>query len=186
MRRKLTDEEIQYAADRAEGKAAASDDAPLVQKRGRPSGYKAIYTEQVKALCTLGATDMEIAEFFGINEVTFYRWKAKYPDFCKAIKSAKQLADERVERSLYHRANGYTFSSEKVFQHQGEIIRAPVREHVPPDTTACIFWLKNRRPEQWREKTFGEIAVSGAVRFIIEAPPNMKQIDAVAEPTEAA
>lgn len=187
-RRKLTPEEITAAADRAEGKATPSDEAPINPQptRGRPTVYKTAYVEQVKTLCTLGATDIEIADFFGVNEVTFYRWKAKYPDFCKAIKTAKQSADERVERSLYHRANGYTFSGEKVFQYQGDIIRAETREHVPPDTAACIFWLKNRRPEQWREKVFGEVTVSGEVRFVIEAAPPIKTIEAVADDDKAA
>ena len=53
---------------------------------------------------------------------------------------------------MFHKAVGYSFDSEKVFQFQGEVVRAKTREHVPPDTTAMIFWLKNRRPHDWREK----------------------------------
>jgi hypothetical protein len=178
-RRKLSDKEIKAAADRAEGKATPSDEA-ATEALGRPAEYKPAYAEQVKTLCKLGATDIEIAEFFGVNEVTFYRWKAKYPDFCKAVRSAKQEADERVERSLYHRAVGYTFSSEKVFQYCGEIIRAKTKEHFPPDTAACTLWLKNRRPDQWRDKIDASLSVSGEVRFVVEGAPAMKTIEAVA------
>lgn len=120
---------------------------------GRPSDYRDEYAEQARKLCQLGATDIELADFFGVSDRTIYRWQNKHEAFCQALKAGKDAADERVERSLYHKATGYTFESEKVFQHQGEIVRAPIREHVPPDTTAMIFWLKNRRPEAWRDKT---------------------------------
>lgn len=120
---------------------------------GRPTAFKPEYVEQAKKLCELGATDVEIADFFKVAVSTFYLWKNKQQEFSEALKAGKSAADERVERSLYHKAVGYTFESEKVFQFQGQIIRAPTREHVPPDTTAMIFWLKNRRADDWREKT---------------------------------
>lgn len=178
-RRKLSKKEIKAAADRAEGKATPGDDATA--PRGHPTDYHPIFAEQVKTLCALGATDAEVADFFGVNELTFYRWKAKYPDFCKAVVSAKKPADERVERSLYHRAVGYTFSSEKVFQYCGEIIRAKTIEHVPPDTAACSLWLRNRRPAEWRDRIDANLTVNGEVKFIVEDAPSppMKTIEAV-------
>lgn len=120
---------------------------------GRPSAFKPGFVEQAKKLCELGATDVEIADFFGVSDRTLYRWQAQHVEFCQALKVGKEVADERVERSLFHRATGYTFDSEKIFQFQGKIVRAKSREHVPPDTTSMIFWLKNRRPEVWRDKT---------------------------------
>lgn len=120
---------------------------------GRPTDYRPEFCQEVEKLCTTGATDSEIAEYFDVSDRTIYRWKALYPEFCQALKSGKALADERVERSLYHKAIGYTFQSEKVFQFQGAIVRAETTEHVPPDTTAGIFWLKNRRPDVWRDKS---------------------------------
>ena len=141
--------EIKAAADRALGVAPDDPEA----NRGRPSDYQTIYCEQAKKLCELGATDIEIAAFFNVSDRTIYRWQIKYPEFCQALKAGKEAADERVERSLYHRATGYSYESEKIFQYQGDIIRAKIIEHVPPDTTAMIFWLKNRRPEDWRDKT---------------------------------
>lgn len=118
---------------------------------GRPTSYKPDYAQQAEKLCLLGATDMEIADFFAVSLATVKNWKAAHPAFLAALKVGKAALDERVERSLYHRAVGYTFESEKVFQYQGEIVRAQTREHVPPDTTAMIFWLKNRRPQDWRD-----------------------------------
>lgn len=126
-------------------------------KGGRPSSYKPEFAGQARKLCELGATDIEIADFFEVSDRTVYRWQIKYPEFCQALKAGKDVADDRVERALYHKATGYTFQSEKIFQHQGDIIRATTREHVPPDATSMIFWLKNRRPDQWRDKTNHEL-----------------------------
>ena len=151
----LTAEEVKAAADRAEGKATPPDDAdnkPTPKPKGRKPIYKVAFIEQAGQLYERGATDVEVAAFFGVSTKTIYRWSHKYPLFCLALKNGKAAADDRVERSLYHRATGYTFEAEKVFQYQGEIVRAKVIEHVPPSDTAMIFWLKNRRPEDWRDK----------------------------------
>lgn len=118
----------------------------------RPSEYQKTFAKTAEKLCKLGATDQDIAEFFEVHVATVYRWKATHKEFCEALKSGKAEADDRVERSLYHKAVGYTFDSEKLFHSDGDVIRAPIKEHVPPDTTACIFWLKNRRPDLWRDK----------------------------------
>jgi hypothetical protein len=123
------------------------------KKAGRPSGYRPQFAAQAKTLCESGATDLELADQLGISLSTLKNWKGAHPDFLAALKPAKDVADERVERSLFHKANGYTFDAEEVFQHQGKIVRATVRKHVPPDTTACIFWLKNRRPDLWRDRS---------------------------------
>lgn len=118
----------------------------------RPSSYKPEYAEQATKLCRLGATDVDLADFFGVERTTIWRWSNRHEEFCNALKVGKEACDERVEHSLYHKAVGYTFDSVKVFQHQGQIVTAPFKEHVPPDTTAAIFWLKNRRPDLWRDK----------------------------------
>jgi len=121
-------------------------------KRGRPTDYKPEYAGQAAKLCALGATDYELADFFGVDTRTIYRWKNVNEDFCHALIAGKENADTRVERALFNRAVGYTFESEKVFQFQGEIVRTPTVEHVPPDPSAAKLWLTNRKPEYWREK----------------------------------
>jgi hypothetical protein len=126
---------------------------------GRPTDYAPEYAAQASKLCALGATDFELADFFGVDTRTIYRWKNVHEEFCQAVISGKEKADERVERSLYNRAVGYTFESEKVFQYQGQIIRAETVEHVPPDVGAAFNWLKNRKPDDWRDKQ--EVAHSG-------------------------
>ena len=118
----------------------------------RPSKYKPEFAEQARKLCLLGATNVDLADFFKVSINTIDNWSAAHEEFLGALKVGKEEADNRVERSLYQRAVGYTFESEKVFCQQGAVVRAPTREHVPPDTTAQIFWLKNRRKDEWRDK----------------------------------
>ncbi len=103
-------------------------------------------------MCELGATDDEVAKALGVCVRTLYRWQSQHPEFCQALKAGKEVADNRIERALYHKAAGYTYDSEKIFQNNGEVVRVKITEHVPPDTTAMIFWLKNRRPDLWRDK----------------------------------
>lgn len=121
-------------------------------KTGRPSKYKPELDEQAEKLCRLGATDKEIAAFFGVRESTLNNWKLKHPSFVESLKRGKDEVDGLVEQSLFRRAMGYSHQSEKVFQYQGAIVRAKTVEHYPPDTTACIFWLKNRQPDSWRDR----------------------------------
>lgn len=125
---------------------------------GRPSKYKPEYAEQAEKLCKLGATDKEIADFFEVGESTLNRWKEAHAEFRESLKTGKEAADERVERSLYHRAIGYTHEAVKLFQYEGRVIEQAYDERYPPDTTAAIFWLKNRRPAEWRDRVQQEIS----------------------------
>lgn len=126
---------------------------PRLKKNGRPPDFDKDFIGQAEKLCILGATDYELADFFGVSTRTIYRWKNTHEGFCQAVKVGKGKSDERVERALFNRAVGYSYESEKVFQFQGQVVRANTVEHVPPDPAAAFNWLKNRRPEQWRDKT---------------------------------
>ncbi len=119
---------------------------------GRPSVFKAEFIAQAEKLTALGATDREVAEFFGVAERTLYRWQHEHPEFSRALKLGKDASDARVEKSLYRRAVGYSFDSVKILQYQGKGVVVPYEEHVPPDTTACMFWLRNRRRDEWCDK----------------------------------
>jgi hypothetical protein len=118
----------------------------------RPTKYKPEYCEQAEKLCRLGATDIEIADFFDVEVRTLYRWKGEHEQFCQALKAGKEISDERVERSLFARANGYEHDEVDIRVVAGAIVKTDIRKYYPPDTTAAIFWLKNRRPDLWREK----------------------------------
>jgi hypothetical protein len=125
---------------------------PAPKPVGRPTKYRPENVEQAKKLATLGATDREIADFFEVNEATLNRWKLAHPEFCESLKVGKAEADERVEQALYRRALGYSHDATKIaINASGDVTQVPFVEHYPPDTTAAIFWLKNRKPEDWRD-----------------------------------
>lgn len=130
------------------------------RKPGRPSAYDPRYVEEGKRLALLGATDVEMAAFWGITEQTLNNWKIAHPEFFESLKEGKARADTRVAESLYHRALGYSHEAVKILQYEGSPVIVPYTEHYPPDTTAAIFWLKNRRKADWRDKTEHEIAPS--------------------------
>lgn len=118
----------------------------------RPSSFKPEYVEQAKKLCRLGATDADLADFFGVTFQTINNWKVQFPDFFESLKLSKAEADQRVEQSLYQRAMGYSCNEDDIRVVNNEIVITPTIKHYPPDTTAMIFWLKNRKPAEWRDK----------------------------------
>lgn len=118
---------------------------------GRPSKFKPEFIAQAEKLCKLGATDIEMADFFAVDVRTLYRWKGENEQFCQALKAGKEEADDRVERSLFARANGYEHEEVDIRVVANAIVKTDIRKYYPPDTTAAIFWLKNRKPAQWRE-----------------------------------
>ena len=123
-------------------------------KFGRPTEYKSAYAEGARKLALLGATDAEVADFYDVDVRTIYRWKNTHDEFCQALKAGKEQADDRVERALYHKAIGYEQEEVKIFMPAGsdKPVYAPFTAKIAPDTTAAIFWLKNRKPEEWRDK----------------------------------
>ena len=120
---------------------------------GRPTAYKKEYNEQVIGLCRLGATDKDLANFFGVAESTVHKWKKDFSEFSESIKEGKEQSDLNVANSLYQKAlNG--------------------------DTTAMIFWLKNRRKDNWRDRINQEVSapdggpISVVERVIVEKDTN--------------
>ena len=138
------------------GKDKSSSQAKPAKSRkgvgGRPSKYKKEFAEQAGKLCRLGATDKEIAYFFGVAERTLNDWKKAHPEFMQSLKAGKLLADAEVADKLYNRALGYEHDDVKIFNDQGKPLIVPCKKNYPPDTAAAIFWLKNRQPDKWREK----------------------------------
>lgn len=154
--RPMTQDEVQAAADRAEGvERHEDDDAP--RGRGQPTSYRSEYADQAESLCRLSATDADIAAFFKVAISTLYLWKLRHPEFSEALKRGKDAVDDMVEQRLAQRALGYSHDAVKVMQYEGQPVIVPYTEHYPPDTTAAIFWLKNRRPDLWRDKTEVEV-----------------------------
>ena len=100
-----------------------------------------------------GLTDEQIAKNIGIATSTFYEWKKKELEFSEALKKGKEVIDFEVENALLKKALGYTITiKEEKLDRDGCVHTLEKDVHIPPDTTAQIFWLKNRKKEQWREK----------------------------------
>jgi len=127
---------------------------------GRPTSYRDEYAEWALKLTKLGATDKELAEAFEVSEQTINAWKQAKPDFLESIKKGKVIADAEVASKLFHRATGYEHPEDDIRVVDHSIVITPTIKHYPPDTTAAIFWLKNRRPDLWRDKV--ENALTGA------------------------
>ena len=134
-------------------------------KVGRPSRYKQEYCTQAYKLCLLGSTDKQMADFFGVVESTINKWKLDHPEFSESIKKGKEIADMEIANSLFERAKGAKVKKKQAIKlkrveyeagrrvlEEERIEIVDVEEELPPDTTSAIFWLKNRNPDQWRDK----------------------------------
>lgn len=128
---------------------------------------------QLESWARDGLTDKQIASNMGITEQTLNVWKKNYPSLFESLKRGKVVVDIQVENALLKRALGYSYdevTKERVLDYDpstGQIVGShmevtkTVRKEVQGDTTAQIFWLKNRRPEQWRDKR--DVSVEGEI-----------------------
>lgn len=134
---------------------------------GRPTKYdKFKFPKQAYKLCLLGATDVELADFFEVHEDTINEWKVVYPEFSVSIKKGKDQADAEVAHKLFKRATGYEHPDVDIKVIDSEIVITDLVKHYPPDTAAAIFWLKNRQSKRWRDKQ--DIGVSGNIHLANE------------------
>lgn len=140
------------------------------KKGGRPSSYRPEYAEQTYKLALLGATDEDLANFFGVSVQTIHNWTDRHPEFVESRKKGKAHADAKVAESLYRRAIGYEHEAVKITTHAetGHTTITPYIERYPPDTTAAIFWLKNRRPDLWRDKQVQEHTGDGLPVLVVK------------------
>ncbi len=118
---------------------------------GRPSAYHVQYAEIARHLCEQGATNADLASYFGVAISTISLWQVEKKEFLEACRAGAEAAAPRVERALFERAMGYTFESEEIKVIDGEIVRVPIREHVPPDYNSMRLWLCNRAPGRWKD-----------------------------------
>lgn len=120
---------------------------------GRKSAFKSEFIELAFKYALLGATDVEMAGFFSVSERTFNTWKKYYPEFLQSIKRGKTVADANVASKLYSRAIGYDYNELHIEKKGRKVVsRKTQNKHMAPETTAQIFWLKNRQPDKWRDR----------------------------------
>lgn len=125
---------------------------------GRSTKYNDIFESQAESLALLGWTMEQIAEHFGVSERTLRSWRSRHKSFGDTIKRSAALADGEVARSLHQRAIGYAHDDLHICSVAGQVVITPVRKYYPPDTSACIFWLKNRQPKLWKDKVESEVS----------------------------
>ena len=131
---------------------------------GRNSKYDTSVCDVVHDFALLGATDAEMAAALGIAESTFYEWQKRYPEFSEALKKGKAPADKSVATALYNKALGAEWVEEQPIKlkrveydngkrvlEEERVETVLVTRRAPPDTTAIIFWLKNRRSADWHD-----------------------------------
>ncbi len=106
-----------------------------------------------------GLIDEQIAQNIGINPATLYEWKKRYPEISESLKEGKEVIDRQVENALLKRALGYEYEEVKEKYECGVLTeRTVTKKEVIADTTAQMFWLKNRKPDTWRDKQNIEIS----------------------------
>ena len=140
-----------------------------------------------------GLTEEQIAHNMGINRCTLRDWKNKYPTISTALKKGKEVADIEVENALFERALGGTHEVRKTFKvkrvyfdkkgrrcEEEQLVQGIDEVYVPGDTTAQIFWLKNRRPDKWRDKP-QEVDVDMSGTGVIILPERKKLEDPEAQ-----
>jgi len=175
--------------------------AKITKKGKHPGGRPTKFNKEVKAkaekLSRRGFTDKEISKLIDITERTINRWKLKHPEFCQSLNLWKEQANGKVKRSLYERACGSSHADTKAqwvettdliegkLVKSGKWVYADLVKHYPPDPTSMIFWLKNREPDEWRDKIDHGIEGKdgGPIDIMVKngIPPELKaQIKAIA------
>lgn len=139
-------------------------------KVGRPTAYRKDYPDLARKFCLLGATNAELANSFDVSMSTIDKWIREIPAFSRSVKAGRKEADANVADRLYARATGYSHQAVKIFMPAGaeEPVHAPYTEHYPPDATSAIFWLKNRRRNEWRDRSQTELTGAGGGPIEIE------------------
>lgn len=133
--------------------------------RGRPKADISLYDKYIKGKedvivsdCRNGADNKGLCKRIGIGLTTFKRIQKEHPEFNELLKEGKDDADLKVESSLYRRAIGYDVEETTTEVKVGDdgtaqtTVVKKTKKHIVGDTTAQIFWLKNRKPESWRDK----------------------------------
>jgi len=131
------------------------------EKRGRPHKFTPERLAFAKRLAMLGLTDKEMAFAFDVTRQTILNWKKNCEDFKQAIRQGQLIADSAVADSLFKLATGYEQEELYVTTYRGKVIKEKIMKRYKPDTTAIIFWLKNRWPKIWRDISTKEVSGPG-------------------------
>jgi hypothetical protein len=124
---------------------------------GQTTLYKPEYCELAHNYCLLGATNEVLAGFFAVAPRTVDNWIATHPDFADAVRKGRAQADAVVVRALFERAKGFSHQVCRTTLYKGEKHTITNTVSYPPDTPACMFWLRNRQYWQAKAEALPEI-----------------------------
>lgn len=142
----------------------------------RPSKYESHVQPKlmlIEAWARDGLTIEQIADNLGVAASSMYEYQKEYPELVEALKNGREVIDVMVENALLKAALGYDYTEEELNKSTGEPVE--LRKVAHPNTTALIFWLKNRKPAQWRDKQEIEHSGEAGVRIINDIPRPSKQ-----------
>ena len=146
-------------------------------KKRRHTTYKDWITEEgiikLEGMAMDGLINEQIAHNIGIHPSTLYDWQKEYPEIAHALKRGKEIIDRQVENALLKRALGYEYEEVKMVVEKDEKGNEKKRQEkvirkVVPDTTAQIFWLKNRKPGEWRDRREASVDLKSENVVIID------------------
>ncbi|MBY0317936.1 MAG: hypothetical protein K2X72_04380 [Reyranella sp.] len=138
-------------------------------KRGPASLFKPDHCKLARKFCILGATNENLAELFEVSVATISNWLRDFPEFKEAVTQGRSVADADVAEKLYTRAVGYDREASRYFQTPEGPQEVKFTQHYAPDTAACMFWLRNRRRDLWRDKIEVEHHASDELLSLLEA-----------------
>ena len=133
---------------------------------GRKPRYEDIDLNEIIGLFAEGQTNEQVGKNIGVSHTTWAIWKNEHPELVEAIKRGQKLAIQKVENALFLRATGQVeIAEDKIFQYEGSPVVVPTVKRFPPDPVSMIFFLKNRNPEEWKDKQ--EVELTKPIEVII-------------------
>ena len=152
-------------------------------KRGRKPKFKPGFCKIIEEMMQDGATDIQIAKTLRIGVSTFYEYLQEYPEFMEARKRGEKIIIEKVKGALVQRALGYEteeieqkISKNRATGAEVPILLKKVKKHVAPDVGAIVFYLKNKAPDEFKDKfEFDGEALKNITVEVVSVPSNMKE-----------
>jgi len=173
--------------------------APPKRVVGKPlvKYNKELYPLLIESLLQNGLTIQQVCQRIRIGASTFHIWKRKYPEVAEAVKRGKSPVDEKVVAALYKSAIGHTY--EEVITEPKQLSVEEIKErakmenpppipmvkkkvttkYIPPNIIAQIFWLKNRKSDEWKDKN--DTSISGKIEYSVMLPPKPDELKKVGE-----
>lgn len=140
------------------------------------SSYRKSFVKMAEVMGRAGFLDSEVAEYFQVTDRTIRNWKSTHPEFAAALQIGKDVADARVEKSLYNMANGYNVLAEEIKVVEGKIVRVETFKHIPASPVAALAWLNNRKRNDWQKNPEAAAPEPEVPKEIDITPQNKRDI----------